>query len=95
LTFNFRWFSWEYFNDHYFFDTATNDQGMGLWRKVNRRDFYLHSEPFMTHYDRYAFAVTLSYYFCWYSMLRLSILQHLPYCGYTEKIHTSFIIDNE
>lgn len=57
--------------------------------------FSIHLEPFANSADRFEYVMTTAYYLCWFSMLELPVLAHLPYCELTDKWHMTFNSDRD
>lgn len=63
-------------------------------QKVTQSLFRIYRQPFKDLEHQFEFSSTLSYYFCWFTMLQLPILAHIPYCDFTESWNSGFAGEN-
>lgn len=95
---NTYWFSTAFFGiKETKLEPATNDSDKVkrlLWKNISEKEFRGYRTPFKDLEHQFIFTSTLSYYFCWFTMLRLSIISFLPYCDYTTEWFSGFADKN-
>ncbi|VDP15176.1 unnamed protein product [Soboliphyme baturini] len=75
-----------------FFDSGffVSGRNVTLWRRVDNLPDINYYRPFANADEYFEFSTTASYFLCWYTMLGLPVLRHLPYCGYSDKWFIGF-----